>query len=84
MLCGTTRTFQVLLSGPQSVNFNGDLPAGWRHWSPAEKMEHLLGMTLDQAHYILSWPAAELDPYWLKSADSVWQGVFMIGARARS
>jgi hypothetical protein len=25
-----------------------DLPRGWRHWSPAEKIEHLLGMSLDE------------------------------------
>ena len=23
-----------------------ELPRGWRRWSPAEKVEHLLGMTL--------------------------------------
>jgi hypothetical protein len=40
-----------------------DLPRAWRHWSPAEKIEHLLGMTLDRAHEILSWPIAELDPF---------------------
>ena len=38
-----------------------DLPRGWRHWSPAEKIEHLLGMTLDEMVEILSWPIAELD-----------------------
>jgi hypothetical protein len=40
-----------------------DLPPGWRHWSPAEKIEHLLGMTLDDMAEILSWPIAELDPF---------------------
>jgi hypothetical protein len=25
-----------------------DLPPGWRCWSPAEKVKHLLGMTLDE------------------------------------
>jgi hypothetical protein len=40
-----------------------ELPSGWRHWSSAEKVEHLLGMSLDQMHDILSWQAAELDPY---------------------
>jgi hypothetical protein len=40
-----------------------DLPRGWRHWSPAEKIEHLLGMTLDDMAEILSWPIADLDPF---------------------
>jgi hypothetical protein len=40
-----------------------DLPRGWRHWSPAQKIEHLLGMTLDDMAEILSWPIAELDPF---------------------
>jgi hypothetical protein len=36
-------------------------PAGGR-WSPAEKVEHLLGMTLDDMAEIMSWrPIAELD-----------------------
>src|SRR5215472_1431335 len=39
-----------------------DLPPGWRHWSPAEKIEHLLGMSLDRCYEILSWPMTELDP----------------------
>jgi hypothetical protein len=40
-----------------------DLPPGWRHWSPAQKIEHLLGMTLDDIAEIMSWPIAELDPF---------------------
>jgi hypothetical protein len=41
-----------------------ELPPGWRHWSPAEKIEHLLGMSLDHCYEILSWsPASELDPH---------------------
>ena len=31
-----------------------DLPRGWRHWSPAQKIEHPLDMSLDRAHEILS------------------------------
>ena len=30
--------------------------------STVDKVKHLLGMSLDQAYDILSWPAAELDP----------------------
>jgi hypothetical protein len=37
-----------------------DLPPGWRHFSVAQKIEHLIGF--DQAREILSWPMAELDP----------------------
>jgi hypothetical protein len=37
-----------------------DLPSGWRHFSTAEKIEHLIG--LDRCYEILSWPRAGLDP----------------------
>jgi hypothetical protein len=37
-----------------------DLPPGWRHFSPAQKIEHLIGM--DRCYEILSWPPAGLDP----------------------
>ena len=37
-----------------------DLPAGWRHFSVAQKIEHLIG--LDRCYEILSWPPSELDP----------------------
>jgi len=30
--------------------------------SPAEKVEHLLFMSLDRIHDYLAWPPAELDP----------------------
>jgi len=37
------------------------LPSGWRHFSPEQKIEHLLG--LDRCREILSWgPITELDP----------------------
>jgi hypothetical protein len=37
-----------------------DLPAGWRHFSAAQKIDHLIG--LDRCHEILSWgPITELD-----------------------
>jgi hypothetical protein len=38
-------------------------PPGWNRWSAAEKVEHLLGMSLDRMHDYLSWPADDLDPY---------------------
>ena len=37
-----------------------DLPPGWRHFSTAEKIEHLIG--LDRCYEILSWPLDGLDP----------------------
>ena len=37
-----------------------DLPSGWRHFSAAQKIEHLIG--LDRCYEILSLPWAELDP----------------------
>jgi hypothetical protein len=37
-----------------------DLPPGWRHFSAAQKIEHLIG--LDRCYEILSWPRGELDP----------------------
>ena len=38
-----------------------ELPPGWRNLSPAEKIEHLLGMSLDRCYEILSWPMTDLD-----------------------
>jgi hypothetical protein len=37
-----------------------ELPHGWRHFSAAEKIEHLIG--LDRCSETLSWPLDELDP----------------------
>jgi hypothetical protein len=39
-----------------------DLPRGWRYLSTANKIKHLLGMSLDRALEIVSWPLAECDP----------------------
>jgi hypothetical protein len=38
-------------------------PPGWNRWSPAEKVQHLLGLSLDRMAEYLSWPADGLDPY---------------------
>jgi hypothetical protein len=37
-----------------------DLPPGWRHFSAAQKIEHLIG--LDRCYEMLSWPWTGLDP----------------------
>jgi hypothetical protein len=31
-----------------------DLPPGWRHFSPVQQIEHLIGM--DHCYKVLSWP----------------------------
>jgi hypothetical protein len=59
-----------------------DLPRGWRHWSPAEKIEHLLGISLDRAHEILSWRVGELDSHRLNVLTQVLRVILMIGVRA--
>jgi hypothetical protein len=38
-------------------------PPGWDRWSPAEKVEHLLRLSLDRMRDYLSWPADDLDPH---------------------
>jgi hypothetical protein len=58
------------------------MPRGWRHWSPAEKIEHLLGMSLDDMAEIMSWPIADLDPFRLSVKSQVIRTVFAIGAKA--
>jgi len=60
-------------------------------WSPPETgasrargacLEHLLGMSLDDIHEILSWPIAELDPFRLSVRMQVMRIVFAIGIKA--
>ena len=60
------------------------LPRGWRRWSPAEKIEHLLVMSLDQGHEILSWPVAELDPPQLAVQEQMRHVMYVAGLRARA
>jgi hypothetical protein len=59
-----------------------DLPRGWRHWSPPEKIEHLLGMSLDDMAEIMSWPIAELDPFRLSVKLQVIRIILAVGAKA--
>jgi hypothetical protein len=59
-----------------------DLPSGWRHFSAAEKIEHLLGITLDDMDEILSWPIAELDSFRLSVRLQVMRIIFAIGVKA--
>jgi hypothetical protein len=57
-----------------------DKPPGWNRWSPAEKAEHLLGLSLDRMHEYLFWPADDLDPYRLAAQTQVIRVVAMVGA----
>ena len=38
-------------------------PPGWNRCPADEKLEHLLGLSLDRMAEYLSWPADGLDPY---------------------
>jgi hypothetical protein len=58
-----------------------ELPAGWRHFLTAEKIEHLIG--LDRCHEILSWgPITELDPLRLSFQMQVIRVLLKIGVKA--
>jgi len=56
-------------------------PPGWKQWSAAEKVEHLLGLSLDRMHDYLSWPPAGLDPYRLAAQAQVVRVVAMVAAK---
>jgi hypothetical protein len=56
-------------------------PPGWNRWSAAEKVEHLLSMSLDRMHDYLSWPADGLDPYRLAAQTQVIRVVAMMAAK---
>jgi hypothetical protein len=57
-----------------------DLPPGWRHFSAAKKIEHLIG--LDRCYEILSWPLAGLDPLRLSMKAQVIRIVLQICMKA--
>src|SRR5215472_6921081 len=56
--------------------------AKWRTLAPAEKLERLFGMSLDDIHEIQLWPIGELDPFRLSVRMQVTRVVFMIGLKA--
>jgi hypothetical protein len=56
-------------------------PPGWNRWSAAEKVEHLLGLSLDRMHDYLAWPADDLDPYRLAAQTQVIRVVGMVAAK---
>jgi hypothetical protein len=57
-----------------------DLPPGWRHFSAAQKIEHLIG--LDRCYEILSWPRAGLDPLRRSMQMQVMRVLLPIGIKA--
>jgi hypothetical protein len=57
-----------------------DLPAGWRRFSNAQKIEHLIGM--DRFCKILSWPWDGLDPLRCSTEMQVFRIVFPICVNA--
>jgi hypothetical protein len=57
-----------------------DLPRDWRHFSAAEKIEHLIG--LDRCREILSWPPDELDPVRRSMRLQVLRVILPIGMKA--
>ena len=58
-----------------------DLPPGWRHLSPAEKIERLIG--LDRCREILSWgPITERDPLRRSFQMQVMRVLLPIGIKA--
>jgi hypothetical protein len=56
-------------------------PRGWNRWSAAEKVEHLLGLSLDRMQDYLSWPADGLDPYRLAAQTQVIRVIAMVAAK---
>jgi hypothetical protein len=56
-------------------------PPGWNRWSAAEKVEHLLGLSLDRMHDYLSWPADGLDPYRLAAQTQFVRVIAMVAAK---
>jgi hypothetical protein len=58
-----------------------DLPPGWRHFTTAQKIEHLIG--LDRCDEILSWgPITDLDPFRLSFQIQVIRVLLKIGLKA--
>jgi hypothetical protein len=56
--------------------------AEWRGLSPSGKIERLLGMSLDRAAEIMSWPLAQCDSPRLAVKMQVWRVVFTICVKA--
>jgi hypothetical protein len=71
-----------LITIPRLPSVTGtNRPPGWNWWSAAEKVEHLLGLSLDRMREYLAWPADDLDPYRLAAQTQVIRVVAMVGAK---
>jgi hypothetical protein len=71
-----------LITIPRLPSVTGtNKPPRWNRWSAAEKVEHLLGISLDRMREYLSWPADDLDPYRLAAQTQVIRVVAMVGAK---
>jgi hypothetical protein len=57
-------------------------PPGWNRWSEAEKVQHLLGLSLDRMREYLTWPPDGLDPYRLAAQTQVIRVLAMVAAKA--
>jgi hypothetical protein len=59
-----------------------DLPPGWRHFTTAQKIDHVIG--LDRCHEILSWgPITKLDPLRPSFQMQVIRVLLKIGVKAQ-
>jgi hypothetical protein len=56
--------------------------AEWRTLGPAEKVERLFGMSLDDLYEMMAWPIGELDPFRLSVRTQVARVVFTICLKA--
>jgi hypothetical protein len=71
-----------LITIPRLPSVTGtNKPPRWNRWSAAEKVEHLLGISLDRMQDYLSWPADGLDPYRPAAQTQVIRVVAMVGAK---
>ena len=72
-----------VINFPRLTHPRADLPhAEWRGLGPAEKLERLFSMSLDDLYAIMSWPIEELDPFRLSIRMQVTRVVFMVGVKA--
>jgi hypothetical protein len=59
----------------------GDKLPGWDRWSPAAKIEHLFGTSLDRVHDCLGWSPHELDRPRPAAQSQAMRVVVMIAAK---
>jgi hypothetical protein len=56
-------------------------PPAWNSWSEGQKIQHLLGMSLDCIHDYLAWPREDIDPYRLAAQAQVVRIVVNVAAK---